>query len=138
MTTSSPIETLQLILEDTINPKYSEMTKFLENLKNSDIGNIFYGQAVEERRTITRKPKDPNRKKRPANAFLLYRTAQYSEARACLVEQNPELTGAELRNEISRVIGEAWKSSTDEQKKPYIDKANKLKEPTCMIESDSE
>lgn len=59
--------------------------------------------------------KDPNAPKKPSTAFILFS----SEQRSLIKEQNPEITFAEL----SKKLGESWKSVDDKTKSKFIDLA---------------
>ncbi|XP_054810253.1 high mobility group B protein 7-like [Prosopis cineraria] len=67
-----------------------------------------------------KKGKDPNKPKRPPTAFFVF----LEEFRKSFKEANPD------SNDVKRVgkeAGEKWKSLSDEEKKPYMDRAAELK-----------
>ncbi|KAL3635859.1 hypothetical protein CASFOL_020406 [Castilleja foliolosa] len=64
--------------------------------------------------------KDSNKPKRPPTAFFVF----MEDFRKTLKEANPEAKGGA---KVAKEGGEAWKSMSDEEKKPYIDKAADLK-----------
>ncbi|GAB2275321.1 hypothetical protein Dimus_010084 [Dionaea muscipula] len=72
-----------------------------------------------KKRKLT-KAKDPNMPKRPVTAFFVF----MEDFRKTYKEEHPEGKGGAA---VSKVGGEKWKSMTDEEKKPYIDKAAELK-----------
>lgn len=67
-----------------------------------------------------KKQKDPNKPKRPLTAFFLF----MDEFRKTYKEANPDSKGVAT---VAKEGGEKWKSMTDEEKKPYIDRATELK-----------
>ncbi|KAF3957903.1 hypothetical protein CMV_017130 [Castanea mollissima] len=67
-----------------------------------------------------KKSKDPNAPKRPQTAFFLF----MDDFRKTYKEENPDSKGGK---EVAKEGGEKWKSMTDEEKKPYVDKAAELK-----------
>ncbi|KAK9117810.1 hypothetical protein Scep_015903 [Stephania cephalantha] len=67
-----------------------------------------------------KKVKDPNMPKRPATAFFLF----MDDFRKTFKEQNPDKKNVSV---VAKEGGEKWKSMTDEEKKPYADKAAELK-----------
>lgn len=67
-----------------------------------------------------KKEKDPNAPKRPPTAFFIF----MDDFRKSYKEANPDSKGVK---EVAKEGGEKWKSMTDEEKKPYQDKATELK-----------
>eukprot|EP00010_Vexillifera_abyssalis_P002858 CAMPEP_0201552090 /NCGR_PEP_ID=MMETSP0173_2-20130828/13675_1 /ASSEMBLY_ACC=CAM_ASM_000268 /TAXON_ID=218659 /ORGANISM="Vexillifera sp., Strain DIVA3 564/2" /LENGTH=213 /DNA_ID=CAMNT_0047962509 /DNA_START=26 /DNA_END=667 /DNA_ORIENTATION=- len=67
-----------------------------------------------------RKTKDPNRPKRPLSGFLIYS----GEHRAGIKEKNPEASFGEM----GKILGAQWKALSEDEKKPYMEKAAILKE----------
>ncbi|KAL4018432.1 hypothetical protein IC575_022028 [Cucumis melo] len=67
-----------------------------------------------------KKDKDPNAPKRPPTAFFIF----MDDFRKSFKEANPDSKGVK---EVAKEGGEKWKSMTDEEKKPYQDKAAELK-----------
>ncbi|KAI3435067.1 HMG box domain-containing protein [Psidium guajava] len=67
-----------------------------------------------------KKGKDANMPKRPATAFFLF----MDDFRKTYKEANPDSKGVK---EVAKQGGEKWKSMSDEEKKPYLDKASELK-----------
>ncbi|RVX16316.1 High mobility group B protein 7 [Vitis vinifera] len=67
-----------------------------------------------------RKVKDPNMPKRPPTAFFLF----MDDFRKEYKESNPDSKNVSV---VAKEGGEKWKSMTDEEKKPYVDKAAELK-----------
>lgn len=64
--------------------------------------------------------KDPKASKRPQTAFFLF----MDDFRKSYKEANPDAKGGAT---VAKHGGEKWKSMSDEEKKPYIDKAAELK-----------
>lgn len=58
-----------------------------------------------------RAKKSPNAPKRPMSAFLLYSQKMRSHFKA----QHPEMTN----NDVSRLLGEKWRSMSEEEQTPY-------------------
>lgn len=67
-----------------------------------------------------KKAKNPNRPKRPPTAFFIF----MEEFRKSFKEANPDCKSVA---QVAKEGGEKWKSLTDEEKKPYVDKAVELK-----------
>lgn len=67
-----------------------------------------------------KKSKDPNAPKRPLTAFFLF----MDDFRKAYKEANPDSKGVKM---VAKEGGEKWKLMTDEEKKPYTDKAAELK-----------
>ncbi|KAL3718153.1 hypothetical protein ACJRO7_003308 [Eucalyptus globulus] len=68
----------------------------------------------------SKKGKDANAPKRPATAFFVF----MDDFRKVYKEANPDSKGVK---EVAKQGGEKWKSMSDEEKKPYLDKASELK-----------
>ncbi|KAH7571179.1 hypothetical protein ACOSP7_019821 [Xanthoceras sorbifolium] len=69
---------------------------------------------------LKKKGSDSNKPKRPATAFFIFMDDFRKEFKAA----NPDSKGVK---EVAKQGGEKWKSLTDEEKKPYVDKAAELK-----------
>ncbi|OIV91216.1 hypothetical protein TanjilG_30438 [Lupinus angustifolius] len=67
-----------------------------------------------------KKVKDPNMPKRPATAFFLF----LDDFRKSFKEENPDSKDVKR---VGKEGGEKWRSMTDEEKKPYLDKFAELK-----------
>ncbi|XVF44605.1 hypothetical protein PTKIN_Ptkin02bG0137700 [Pterospermum kingtungense] len=67
-----------------------------------------------------KKGQDPNAPKRPPTAFFLF----MDDFRKSYKEANPDAKGV---TGVAKEGGEKWKSMSEEEKKPYIDKAAELK-----------
>ena len=66
------------------------------------------------------KKKDPNAPKRALSAFMLFS----QEKRSQIKLDNPEATFGQ----IGKLLGDAWKNSTDDEKAPFLAKAEAAKE----------
>lgn len=58
--------------------------------------------------------------KRPPNAYNLFFMEQQSKVKT----ENPSLSG----NQVSQELGRRWKEMNDESRKPYIDRANDIRD----------
>ncbi|KAF7808418.1 high mobility group B protein 7-like [Senna tora] len=77
-------------------------------------------RAKVEKAEKGKKSKDPNRPKRPATAFFVF----LEEFRKIFKEANPDSKDVKR---VTKEAGEKWKSLSDEEKKPYLDKVAELK-----------
>jgi hypothetical protein len=69
---------------------------------------------------VEKKKKDPNAPKRALSAFMLFS----QEKRNQIKTDNPEATFGQ----IGKLLGDAWKSASDDDKAPFLAKAEKEKE----------
>ncbi|KAL9673151.1 hypothetical protein QQ045_029404 [Rhodiola kirilowii] len=67
-----------------------------------------------------KKDNDPNMPKRPPSAFFIF----MDDFRKTYKEANPD---NKSMAEVAKKGGEEWKLKTDEEKKPYVEKARELK-----------
>ena len=70
------------------------------------------------------KPKKSNGIKKPSSAFQLFYIEHRDNMKLELSKSNPEISNNEIKSQVS----DMWKALPKEQKNPYIDEANKLKE----------
>lgn len=73
-----------------------------------------------KRRKKDKKAKDPNQPKKPATAFFVF----MDDFRKTYKETNPDVKGAA---QVGKDGGLKWKAMSDEDKKPYLEKAAELK-----------
>jgi hypothetical protein len=81
----------------------------------------------KKQRTNKKKEEKTDKPKRTMNAYMIYLQEKREEIKQCLLEQTPELKGKELANKVTETAGAAWKASSEEEKKPYLEKAAALK-----------
>jgi len=74
------------------------------------------GNPIKRR---TKKDKDPNAPKRPLSAYMYFS----QDWRERIKTEHPEVSFGE----IGRLLGQKWKSLSDEDKKPYEDMASRDK-----------
>ncbi|KAI8095259.1 high mobility group box domain-containing protein [Thamnidium elegans] len=70
---------------------------------------------ADEDKKKRRSKKDPSTPKRGLSAYMFFSQDQ----RSTVKEESPDATFGQ----IGKLLGEKWKSMTDEQKKPYVAKA---------------
>ncbi|XP_061994688.1 high mobility group B protein 7-like [Rosa rugosa] len=107
-------------LEAQVVEKPSEVTKkpSTERKKSSTSSQPNAKRAKTDK---ANKSKDPNAPKRPLTAFFLF----MNDFRKAYKEANPDSKGVKM---VAKEGGEKWKLMTDEEKKPYMDKAAELKD----------
>ncbi|XP_050226455.1 high mobility group B protein 7-like [Mercurialis annua] len=76
--------------------------------------------STEPKAKRAKKADNPNKLKRPATAFFVF----LDEFRKAFKEANPD---AKDVKRVAKEGGEKWKALSDEEKKPYLDKAAELK-----------
>ncbi|KAI8982413.1 high mobility group box domain-containing protein [Mycotypha africana] len=72
-------------------------------------------RADPEDKKKRRAKKDPNAPKRGLSAYMFFSQEKRAEVKA----ENPEASFGQ----IGKILGEKWKAMSDEEKKPYNDKA---------------
>ncbi|KAG5608618.1 hypothetical protein H5410_019899 [Solanum commersonii] len=77
-------------------------------------------KSTEPKPKREKKPKNPNAPKRPPTAFFVF----MDDFRQTFKAANPDCKSVST---VAKEGGEKWKSMTDEEKKPYQEKAAELK-----------
>uniref|UniRef100_A0A7C9D4L1 HMG box domain-containing protein n=1 Tax=Opuntia streptacantha TaxID=393608 RepID=A0A7C9D4L1_OPUST len=82
------------------------------------------GRNADSKLSVKKKPvkakKDPNKPKRPPSAFFVF----MEEFRTQFKEKHPNNKSVAA---VGKAAGEKWKSLSDAEKAPYIEKAEKRK-----------
>ena len=84
-------------------------------------------KPAKKQRASKKKDSPKDKPKRTMNAYMIYLQEKRQEIKQCLLEQTPELKGKELANKVTETAGAAWNASSEEEKKPYLEKAAALK-----------
>lgn len=88
----------------------------------ADTRNFENKLAVKKRKTKReKKPKDPNKPKRPSSAFFVFMEQFRKEYK----EKHPDNKSVAA---VGKAGGDAWKNLSEEEKAPYVAKAEKRKE----------
>ncbi|KAL5993384.1 hypothetical protein ACLOJK_014308 [Asimina triloba] len=74
----------------------------------------------KQNKSKKKKARDPNTPKRPPTAFFLF----MDDFRKSYKEANPDSKSV---SKVAKEGGEKWKSMTEEEKKPYLEKSAELK-----------
>lgn len=111
---------IKLNLEAQIVEKPSDPPKKKPTTTTTDRKKSSSTEPKAKKAKTDKKSKDPNAPKRPQTAFFLF----MDDFRKTYKEENPDSKGGK---EVAKEGGEKWKSMTDEEKKPYMDKAAELK-----------
>ncbi|CDP16974.1 unnamed protein product [Coffea canephora] len=77
-------------------------------------------KAAEPKAKKGKKAKNPNALKRPPTAFFIF----MDDFRKSFKEANPDCKSVSV---VAKEGGEKWKSMTEEEKQPYVDRAAELK-----------
>ncbi|KAL2938991.1 High mobility group B protein 7 [Bienertia sinuspersici] len=109
---------IKMSLDATVVEKPAEVKKKPAERKkpaSSEAGS----ESKSKKRKLS-KVKDPNMPKRPMGAYFVF----MEEFRKVYKEEHPDSKGVK---EVAKEAGARWKAMTDEEKKPYQDKAAELK-----------
>lgn len=98
------------ITEDEVQDHYADILSILTLGKTSPNTILFT-------KKVRRKKKDPNVPKRPANAWLLFKSAKYQEIKDSLADEGVEITIGTTSKRASSM----WKALSKDDKKPYED-----------------
>lgn len=93
-------------------------------------------KPAKKQRAQKKKEEKTDKPKRTMNAYMIYLQEKREEIKQCLLEQTPELKGKELANKVTETAGAAWKASSEEEKKPYLEKAAALKAGNIKSQTD--
>ncbi|KAH9602740.1 hypothetical protein KSS87_023028 [Heliosperma pusillum] len=113
---------IKMSLDATVVEKQAEAKKKPAARKKSASTAASSEDATEtksKKRKLT-KVKDPNMPKRPLTAYFLF----LEDFRKTYKEEHPDSKGIK---ELAKDAGAKWKALTDEEKKPYLDRAAELK-----------
>ncbi|XP_077231373.1 high mobility group B protein 7-like [Tasmannia lanceolata] len=105
---------IRMNLESQVSEKVTEVKKPVERKKGVS------SEPKAKKGKKEKKVKDPNMPKRPATAFFLF----MDDFRKTFKESNPDEKSVSV---VAKEGGEKWKSMTDEEKKPYLEKVAELK-----------
>ncbi|XP_022141388.1 high mobility group B protein 7 [Momordica charantia] len=108
---------IRMNLESQTVEKQTQAKKSSERKRSASSEPKAKKSKVEKR---GKKDRDPNAPKRPPTAFFIF----MDDFRKSYKEDHPDSKGGK---EVAKEGGEKWKSLTDEEKKPYQDKAAELK-----------
>ncbi|RJE18329.1 hypothetical protein PHISCL_09341 [Aspergillus sclerotialis] len=72
-------------------------------------------RKTKTRGTVERKKKDPNAPKRGLSAYMFFANEQREKVR----EDNPGISFGQ----VGKMLGEKWKNLSDEDRRPYEEKA---------------
>ncbi|KAK7841509.1 high mobility group b protein 7 [Quercus suber] len=118
---------IKLNLEAQIVEKPSDPPKKKPTTTTTDRKKSSSTEPKAKKAKTDKKSKDPNAPKRPQTAFFLF----MDDFRKTYKEENPDSKGGK---EVAKEGGEKWKSMTDEEKKPYMDKAAELKAEVMEVQ----
>ncbi|CAK9228950.1 unnamed protein product [Sphagnum troendelagicum] len=103
----------QLKLSDEGKKKLEEKLRKLQKLKEFQ-PTLSLGVPLPSDDMAKKKKKNSNRLKKPKSAFLLWS----KEQRQAVSEEHPNASFAEM----SAIMGEKWKSVSEEERKPYLER----------------
>ncbi|KAL7754267.1 Non-histone chromosomal protein 6 [Sorochytrium milnesiophthora] len=86
-----------------------------KEVKDTEVKSVRKTRASPKEDARKRKKKDPNAPKRPSTAFFVFSADKRNEVK----QANP---GATVGT-IAKVLGDMWKKLTEEEKKPYNERA---------------
>ncbi|XP_057526685.1 high mobility group B protein 7-like [Amaranthus tricolor] len=106
-------------LESRVVVKPAEIKKKPAERKKSSSATQSGDESKPKKRKLS-KAKDPNMPKRPMSGYFVF----LEDFRKEYKEIHPDSKGVK---EVAKEAGAKWKAMTDEEKKPYLDKAAELK-----------
>ncbi|XP_021735495.1 high mobility group B protein 7-like [Chenopodium quinoa] len=109
---------IKMSLDATVVEKPAEVKK--KPVERKKPSSSAAGSESKSKKRKLSKVKDPNMPKRPMSGYFVF----MEEFRKVYKEEHPESKGVK---EVAKEAGAKWKSMTDEEKKPYLDKAAELK-----------
>eukprot|EP00252_Welwitschia_mirabilis_P004849 TRINITY_DN15177_c0_g2_i1.p1 TRINITY_DN15177_c0_g2~~TRINITY_DN15177_c0_g2_i1.p1 ORF type:complete len:214 (-),score=51.20 TRINITY_DN15177_c0_g2_i1:24-665(-) len=108
-------------IKDNPKPSKSESTPKAAEIKTQSKKKAAEEKSSKKKRLRKVKDaKDPNQPKKPPTAFFLF----MDDFRKSYKESNPDVKGVA---QVGKEGGIKWKSMSEEEKKPYLDKAAELK-----------
>ncbi|KAG1359540.1 high mobility group B protein 7 [Cocos nucifera] len=105
---------IRISLESQVVEKVADVKKPVERKRAAP------ADRKERKGKKEKKPKDPKAPKRPPTAFFLF----MDDFRKEYKEAHPDSKSVSA---VAKEGGEKWKSMTDEERKPYVDRATELK-----------
>jgi len=107
--TETNLTNLTSLVEEFFAPSQDQMKEFIERLNAN-------GALMK---LLAAKPKVVANRRRGGNPFIIYKGEMAAEIKEQLLQDNSELKGRELQNEITKLAGKMWRALSDEEKAPF-------------------